>query len=385
MKAKIIKVTGLICLLLLPFFTNGATRLDLNDKTALQTIVDREPGQYLGHPTTCLLEDGKTILCVYPKGHGRGAIVYKKSVDGGLTWSDRLPTPKSWETSKETPTIHRIITPDGKKRLILWLGLYPARFSISDDDGGTWTELKPAGDWGGIVVMSSLIELRTKPVSYMALFHDDGRYFSNTSKQQKPVVFTLYKTFSSDGGLTWTLPQEIYKSSQVHLCEPGAVRSPDGKEIAILLRENSRQKNSHIMFTTDEGKSFSEPKEVQSLLNGDRHTAKYSSDGRLLVSFRKVSPAGKKDEFEGDWIAWVGKYDDLKNNSEGEYLIRLKDNLKGMDCAYPGVEVLPDGTFVLVTYGHWETNQQPYILCIRFKLDQIDKWAKDKYRRVVNN
>lgn len=350
--------------------------MDLNDKTELQTIVDREPGQYLGHPTTCLLEDGKTILCVYPKGHGRGAIVYKKSTDGGLTWSDRLPTPKSWETSKETPTIHRIITPEGKKRLILWSGLYPARFSISDDDGTTWTELKPAGEWGGIVVMSSLIELRTKPISYMALFHDDGRYFSNTSKQQKPVVFTLYKTSSSDGGSTWTAPQEIYKSSQVHLCEPGAIRSPDGKEIAILLRENSRQKNSHIMFTTDEGKSFSEPEEVQSLLNGDRHTAKYSPDGRLLVSFRKVSPAGKKDEYEGDWVAWVGKYDDLKNNSEGQYLIRLKDNLKGGDCAYPGVEVLPDGTFVLVTYGHWETNQQPYILCIRFKLDQIDKWAK---------
>ena len=34
-----------------------------------------------------LLEDGRTILCVYPKGHGRGGIVYKRSTDGGLTWS----------------------------------------------------------------------------------------------------------------------------------------------------------------------------------------------------------------------------------------------------------------------------------------------------------
>ena len=58
-----------------------------------RAVVDREAGQYLGHPTTVLLEDGKTILCVYPKGHGRGAIVFKKSTDGGLTWSDRLPVP----------------------------------------------------------------------------------------------------------------------------------------------------------------------------------------------------------------------------------------------------------------------------------------------------
>ena len=32
----------------------------------------------------------------------------KKSTDGGKTWSDRLHTPESWETSQETPTIYLI-------------------------------------------------------------------------------------------------------------------------------------------------------------------------------------------------------------------------------------------------------------------------------------
>ncbi len=49
------------------------TTIDLNDQVHRQVVVDREAGQYLGHPTTCLLEDGKTLLCVYPKGHGRGS------------------------------------------------------------------------------------------------------------------------------------------------------------------------------------------------------------------------------------------------------------------------------------------------------------------------
>ena len=46
--------------------------IDLNHRRDIQVIVDKESGVYLGHPTTVLLEDGKTILAVYPKGHGAG-------------------------------------------------------------------------------------------------------------------------------------------------------------------------------------------------------------------------------------------------------------------------------------------------------------------------
>ena len=59
--------------------------VDLAAEPSYQVVVDRESGQYLGHPTTVLLEDGRTIVAVYPKGHGRGAIVLKRSKDGGRT------------------------------------------------------------------------------------------------------------------------------------------------------------------------------------------------------------------------------------------------------------------------------------------------------------
>ena len=84
--------------------------VDISGDAARQFVVDREAGQYLGHPTTVLLEDGRTLLCVYPKGHGKGAIQLKRSTDGGRTWSPRLPVPENWATSLETPTIHRVVT-----------------------------------------------------------------------------------------------------------------------------------------------------------------------------------------------------------------------------------------------------------------------------------
>ncbi|HID22554.1 MAG TPA: exo-alpha-sialidase [Planctomycetaceae bacterium] len=350
--------------------------LDLNDQANRQVVVDREPGQYLGHPTTVLLEDGKTILCVYPKGHGRGAIVYKRSTDGGLTWSDRLPTPSSWATSKEVPTIHRVVDPQGKKRLILWSGLYPARLAVSEDDGQSWSELKPVGDWGGIVVMGFVEPLRTGRGHYLAMFHDDGRFFTKNGKRTD--TYTLYQTFSQDGGLTWSFPQSIYSSSDVHLCEPGCIRSPDGRRLAILLRENSRRKNSHVMFSDDEGRTWSEPREVPLWLTGDRHTGRYAPDGRLLISFRCYSPRHRRQQrpFEGDWVAWVGTWQDIVSGRDGQYFVRLKDNTKGADTAYPGVEVLPDGTFVLTTYGHWEKGQSPYILSVRLKLEELDAMAR---------
>jgi len=77
----------------------------------------------------------------------------------------------------------------------------------------------------------------------------------------------------------------------------------------------------------------------------------------------------------GDWVAWVGVYDDLLQGAEGQYLVRLMDNTKDADCAYPGVEVLPDSTFVLTTYGHWVGGEQPFIVSVRLRVDELDRMA----------
>jgi hypothetical protein len=392
------------------FLSTDYTQLPLIDWTNdldRQVVVDREAGQYLGHPTTVLLADSQRMLCVYPKGHGRGPIVLKRSKDGGKSWSKRLPVPGSWASSLEVPTIHPVEDAAGKQRLILFSGLYPARMAVSEDEGDSWSELEILGDWGGIVVMGDLVPLRTGKGHYMALFHDDGRFFSAEGRpaadqpyaQANLPMFTLYQSFSFDGGLSWSRPHSVFTSPVIHLCEPGLIRSPDGRQIAMLLRENSRRMNSYLMLSNDEGKSWTAPRELPNSLTGDRHQAIYAPDGRLVISFRDNSPApsrlrqlqqscsdcdpkqlaataGPASPTHGDWVAWVGTYEDLQEGREGQYRIRLKDNTRGADCAYPALELLPDGTIVATTYGHWTEGESPYILSVRFRMEEIGSGKK---------
>jgi hypothetical protein len=366
-----LSLVPLIGLLMNSLSLMGAIPLvDLSADRNRQIIVDREDGQYLGHPTTVLLEDGLTVLCVYPKGHGKGPIQLKRSTDGGRTWGPRLPVPENWATSLETPTLHRVVDAQGHRRLIVWSGLWPARLSVSEDNGSTWSPLKAVGDWGGIVVMGSVEPVRHRNGHYLAWFHDDGRYISQDAKASNPVVFRLYQTRSEDGGLTWSRPRVLWSDSESHLCEPGAIRSPDGNTLVLLLRENRRKRNSQFIVSTDEGATWSTPKELPRSLTGDRHTAKYARDGRLVISFRD---AAKESPTAGDWVAWVGQFSDLLQGREGLCRVRLGDNQHAWDCAYPGVEVLGDGTILATTYGHWDAGKPPYIISVRFTLEELDR------------
>ncbi|NUP94865.1 MAG: exo-alpha-sialidase [Planctomycetaceae bacterium] len=340
--------------------------LDLSGDTSRRVVVDRQSGQYLGHPTTALLGDGRTILCAYPEGHGRGAIRLVRSEDGGASWSKPLPVPASFATSLETPTLHRFVLPDGRERVLLFSGLNPARLSHSDDGGRTWTELAPAGNWGGIVVMSSVARLADGSLG--AFFHDDGRFLAPGGKAAG--TFTLLQSFSKDLGLSWSEPEPIWSGSDVHLCEPGIVRSPDGARLALLLRENRRAKEAHVMLSDDEARTWGPPRELNPALTGDRHVGVHALDGRLVVTFRDMAKASPT---RGDWLVWVGRFDDLERAGPGEMRVRLADNHHEYDCGYAGLELLPDGTFVATSYGHWTQGEKPYVISVRFTLAELDR------------
>jgi hypothetical protein len=224
--------------------------------------------------------------------------------------------------------------------------------------------LEPIGDFGGIVAMASLHQQKTGDL--LAFFHDDGRFLTGSGEGG---TFQVLVTRSTDGGLTWTDPSTVVEHPDADLCEPGLVVSPDGSRLALLLRENSRRHESFVVFSDDDGETWSAPRELPKTLTGDRHTARYAPDGRLLVTFRDMAA---QSPTRGDWVLWVGSWDDVVEGRPGEYRVRLMDNTNAWDAAYPGLELLGDGTFVTTTYGHWTEGEPPYVVSVRFRVDELD-------------
>lgn len=397
--------------------------------------VDREQGIYLGHTTTAMNSKGE-ILAVYPKWHGCGQVVLKKSADGGKTWSDRLPVPESWTKSYNTPNLYNLKDAAGKERLMLFsTDHYPPFRSYSEDGGDTWTEFSTEGmPHTGAYGFMGVTEVG--PGHYLAFFQEngagqpctydaaaeqylifaagegtdrrtspyqlerdengqwydthcwmnltrpllrEGEKWTFVDQQFKHAKFEdkhheIHQVESTDGGMTWSEPRMIASTpADCFICEPEVIKSPDGKELTMIMRENLRNYNSMIMRSRDGGKTWTEPEELpHGALTGHRHTAKYLKDGRLVIAFRDVNPYSPTD---GNFAGWIGTYDDLVSGREGETRLLFGKTTARNDCGYPGVEVLADGTAVVTTYGRWTQGELPYIRCFRFHPDELDKLA----------
>jgi len=264
--------------------------IDLSHDKSRQVIVERLPGQYLGHPTTVLMPDGKTIYCTYPLGHGGPAAVLKKSIDGGLTWSDRLPVPENWQTATNCPCIHRLTAPDGRERLFVFEGNGPMRQSHSEDGGKTWTPFEPNG------LHCVVAPITIVPIQGNRLL---GMYHRGKEDRDRPPL-GLWQSISADGGMTWQEETLVAEYPGGNPCEPFVVRSPDGKQLAALARENARRYNSLLVTSDDEGRTWSKPVELPAALTGDRHMGRYAPDGRLVICFRDTT---HQSPTRGDFVA----------------------------------------------------------------------------------
>jgi hypothetical protein len=345
--------------------------VDLSGDTDQQVVIAQgTPEIYQGHPTTVLLPDGKTMFAVWTLGHGGSCGPMKRSDDGGKTWSDPLPTPENWKEVKNCPALYRLTDPNGTTRLFVFAGRGPDHLmqqAHSTDEGKTWT---PMASTGLACVM---------PFCTIASVDGGKRLIGLTSirrsseeKDNRSNIIT--QSESTDGGLTWSPWRILLDQGELKPCEPQIVRSPDGKQLLCLLRQNVRSVGSQFMTSDDEGRTWSEAKPLPPGLHGDRHMARYSGDGRLVVCFRDM---GQQSPTHNHFVAWVGRYEDILAGRDGAYKIKLLHSNAGSDCGYPGLELLPDGTFVATTYIKYRPGpEKQSVVSTRFRLDEADALAK---------
>ena len=329
---------------------------------------------YQGHPTTLLMPDGKTIFAVWCINHGGAAGPMARSDDGGLTWK-RMDTdlPAGFSKHLNCPSIYRMIDPAGKERLWVFSAALGTRGGpgmpsiMSEDAGKTWREMPPLG-FPCVMAFSSIVQL--KDGRYLGLYHrgPDGK--------DKPPL-EVVQSITADGGFTWSPPQTVCAIPDKNPCEPFVFRSPDGTELCCIIRENTHKGRSLVMYSRDEGASWTPATDTPWGLTGDRHKGLYTADGRLVIAFRDTAiNSPTKDNY----VAWVGTYDDIKNSTPGQYRIKLLHSYaverKG-DCGYSGVELLPDGTIVATTYVKYQPgNEKNSVVSVRFKLSETDALVK---------
>ena len=374
------------------FRPNGAKRIDISGDDSRKVIVARgSEKEYHAHPTTVLMPDGKTIFCAWNLGHGGRATPVAKSADGGLTWT-RMDSamPPNYANFVNCPSIYRIVDPQGVERLWIFASRtitkyhhlkpieIPNRFEgymprvVSEDGGKTWRELPPLGPFANkgdnpfrnVMTFSSMVRL--KDGSTLGLFHRGAK--------GKDRDLQVMQSVTKDGGFTWSEPRVVCDGADIgglFPCEPFVFRSPDGNELCCIMRENKLRNNSLVMFSRDEGKTWTRPVSLPVELSGDRHQGIYLPDGRLVIVFR--SRMGTSPSVPLRFVAWVGTYDDIKNGRSGQYDIFLCDSTK--DGFYPGIHLLDDGTIVATTYATLKGDKGCSIVSVRFKMSEIDALA----------
>jgi hypothetical protein len=341
--------------------------LDIADEKQRHTIIAAGTEEvYQGHPTTVLMPDGKTIFCVWTYGHGGYSGPMARSDDAGQTWTrldDQLPA--GYRQHKNCPSIYGLVAPDGQARLWVFSAAPEMPRIVSEDDGQSWRELPPLG-LPCVMTFSSVVRL--KDGSYLGFYH--RRADGAPGETIRTIPLQVLQTRTVDGGLTWEAPRQVAAVPGKMPCEPFVVRSPDGAELACLMRENTHTGTSLVMFSQDEGQTWSTPRDTGPELTGDRHMGVYSDDGRLFIAFRdQALTSATRSHF----VAWVGTYDDLRQGRPGQYRVKLLHSHAGGDCGYPGVERLPDGSILATTYIKYAEGAAKHsVVCVKLDLRELD-------------
>lgn len=338
--------------------------VDISGDTQRQVVVAAGTEEiYQGHVDTVLMPDGKIIFATWAINHAGHLGPLARSTDGGLSW-ERIETPADWtEVRVTTPTIHRLVDPDGVARLFVFGGQnFPGRLrqAYSEDEGQTWTSMRDTG-LAAECPPKTILSFGDRQVMWC-----DRRDPASTWKEEADPVVWMSESF--DGGLSWA-PEKVVVSVPTRWAQPAVIRSSDGQRAVMLMRYNGAGR-SLFAVSEDGGETWSAAQKASWNVTGHRPHMVMAPDGRIVAVFRDTAVGSKT---KGHFVAWVGTFDDLFNGRPGQYRIKLMHSYAGSDTGYSGLEILPDGTIVATNYIKYRPgSKKQSVVCTRFKLEETD-------------
>lgn len=360
---------------------NAVPTIDISQDHYRQTIVAAgTPDVYQGHPYLSQNPEDSSLLLVWNINHGGYAGPIAKSFDGGLSWT-RLDAnaPEGFSSHKNCPSIYRLVDANGKAwNWVFTSQPWLARI-VSGDEGETWEEKEPLG-FANVMAFSSIIpkHRNCSDGCYLGFFHRRRAENGDILNEEPPVKGRLEVVVSetNDAGFTWSEPRLIGAVTGRDLCEPFAFWAPSDNEICCVMRDNTHQDRSFVMYSVDDGETWSEPNKTSWELTGDRHIGVCLEDGRFFFAFRDQAVGS---ETNGHFVGWVGSYNDIKEGLPGDYRVKLLHSYakpRPHDCGYPGIAINPDGSIVALTYIKYkDDDNQHSIIATRFRIAELDELA----------
>ena len=324
-------------------------------------------GVYQGHPTTVIAPDG-TVFAVWTINHGGKCGPMAKSTDGGKTWErcDEIMPPE-YKSHANCPTLQRIVRKDGGVNLAIFSSRKGGGgIMISKDGGKTWKEA-PLANLSSGMPPTGLVMLKDGNAALFGQIRNNPKLHTDRAADDQSVWMSV----SDDGGWTWSPMRIVAKADKKNLCEPFCLRSPDGGELCLLMRENRHKGCSMMCFSRDEGETWSDPTDTCWGLSGDRHEGIYLPDGRLFIAFRDRAIGSS---IYGQYVAWVGTYADLRAGKPGDLRVHILEHVgeNAWDTGYSGVELLPDGEILCTTYMHYRPSDKAHsVVSTRVRIEEL--------------
>ncbi len=232
-------------------------------------FVDHQKNDRSGHLGHALVEYEKNkLLAFYPNdcgdrnaGHnGYGWVEYKRSEDGGKTWSEpiELEYAKKLFDNKEACICceKAILNDDGKIILFCHRTIHDTQkygpllvptYIISSDNGVTWSEAKELGEFPGRI----WDVIKKDGVIYL-LMQREYHYMQYNDGDPCHILFKSY-----DGGETFERCVEITHDDGKKLFYGSMVFTPEGKLVVYIYQFNDEY-NLLCFESDDEGKTFVE-------------------------------------------------------------------------------------------------------------------------------